>query len=38
MTERGVIRLSQFIDHPPSKVGKALTDPEIHAKWWAASR
>jgi hypothetical protein len=36
MTERGVIRLSQFINHPPAKVWKALTDPEIHAKWWAA--
>ncbi len=36
MTERGVIRLSQFIDHPPAKVWRALTDPEIHAKWWAA--
>jgi hypothetical protein len=34
--ERGVIRLSQFIDHPPAKVWKALTDPETHAKWWAA--
>jgi uncharacterized protein YndB with AHSA1/START domain len=36
MTERGVIRLSQFINHPPEKVWKALTDPELHAKWWAA--
>jgi uncharacterized protein YndB with AHSA1/START domain len=36
MMERGVIRLSQFINHPPEKVWKALTDPELHAKWWAA--
>jgi uncharacterized protein YndB with AHSA1/START domain len=36
MTERGVIRLSQFINHPPAKVWKALTDPTLHAKWWAA--
>jgi uncharacterized protein YndB with AHSA1/START domain len=36
MTERGVIRLSRLINHPPAKVWKALTDPEIHAKWWAA--
>jgi uncharacterized protein YndB with AHSA1/START domain len=36
MTERGVIRLSQFINHPPAKVWKALTDPTSHAKWWAA--
>ena len=36
MTERGVIRLSRLIDHPPAKVWKALTDPAILAKWWAA--
>jgi uncharacterized protein YndB with AHSA1/START domain len=36
MPERVVIRLSQFIDHPPAQVWKALTDPKIHAKWWAA--
>jgi uncharacterized protein YndB with AHSA1/START domain len=35
-TERGVIQLSQFIDHPPAKVWLALTDPALHAKWWAA--
>jgi len=22
--------------HPPAKVWRALTDPKIHAKWWAA--
>jgi uncharacterized protein YndB with AHSA1/START domain len=32
----GFIRLSQFIDHAPAKVWQALTDPTIHAKWWAA--
>jgi len=36
MTIPGVIRLSQFINHPPAKVWKALTDPAIHQKWWAA--
>jgi uncharacterized protein YndB with AHSA1/START domain len=36
MTNPGVIRLSQFIAHPPAKVWKALTDPHLHAKWWAA--
>ena len=36
MTQRGVIRLSQFINHSPARVWKALTDPAIHAKWWAA--
>ncbi len=36
MIEPGVIKLSQFISHSPAKVWKALTDPAIHAKWWAA--
>jgi uncharacterized protein YndB with AHSA1/START domain len=36
MTKPGVIRLSQFINHPPAKVWRALTDPELHARWWAA--
>jgi uncharacterized protein YndB with AHSA1/START domain len=34
--EPGAIRLSQFIARPPAKVWQALTDPKIHAKWWAA--
>lgn len=36
MIQPGVIRLSQFIDHPPSRVWQALTDAKLHAKWWAA--
>jgi uncharacterized protein YndB with AHSA1/START domain len=36
MTKPGVIRLTQFINHPPAKVWRALTDPELHARWWAA--
>jgi uncharacterized protein YndB with AHSA1/START domain len=36
MIKPGAIRLSHFIDHPPAKVWQALTDPAIHAKWWAA--
>jgi uncharacterized protein YndB with AHSA1/START domain len=36
MTEPGVIQLSQFINHPPARVWKALTDPSLHARWWAA--
>ena len=36
MTEPGIIRLSQFINHSPARVWQALTDPAIHAKWWAA--
>lgn len=36
MTEPGVIQLVEFINHPPAKVWAALTDPELHARWWAA--
>ncbi len=36
MSEPGVIRLEQYIDHPPAKVWRALTEPGLHAKWWAA--
>ena len=36
MAERGKIEMSHFLDHPPAAVWRALTDPEIHAKWWAA--
>ena len=36
MTQPGVIQLSRFINHPTAEVWRALTDPEIHAKWWAA--
>lgn len=31
-----VITLDQFLPHPPAAVWKALTDPELHARWWAA--
>jgi len=34
--EKGIIRLSKLINHSPAQVWKALTDPEIHTKWWAA--
>ena len=36
MTEPGVIRVPQWINHPPAQVWKALTDPAIHARWWAS--
>lgn len=36
MADRKTIELSRLIDHPPAKVWRALTDPSIHAKWWAA--
>jgi uncharacterized protein YndB with AHSA1/START domain len=29
-----VIRCDQYLSHPPSVVWKALTDPEVHARWW----
>jgi uncharacterized protein YndB with AHSA1/START domain len=29
------IRLDHVYKHPPSAVWKALTTPELHAKWWA---
>lgn len=31
-----VIECDQFLPHPPAAVWKALTDPELHARWWAA--
>lgn len=36
MTEPGRIQLEQLIAHPPHRVWAALTDPALHAKWWAA--
>lgn len=36
MIKPGIIKLEQFIHHPPAKVWKALTDPALVAKWWAA--
>lgn len=35
-TEPAAIRCDQFIPHPPEAVWRALTDPELHARWWAA--
>ncbi|MFF2507697.1 SRPBCC domain-containing protein [Streptomyces sp. NPDC058067] len=35
-TDPTVIRCDQFIAHSPSAVWRALTDPDLHAKWWAA--
>jgi uncharacterized protein YndB with AHSA1/START domain len=35
MTDRAVIRLEHFYAAPPSAVWRALTDPELHARWWA---
>jgi uncharacterized protein YndB with AHSA1/START domain len=36
MSEPGVISMSEHINHPLAKVWRALTDPELQAKWWAA--
>lgn len=30
------IRLEHLYGHPPSAVWRALTDPGLHARWWAA--
>lgn len=32
----GVIECDKFIAHPPGTVWRALTDPDLHARWWAA--
>jgi uncharacterized protein YndB with AHSA1/START domain len=36
MTDRAVIRIEHFYNRAPSAVWRALTDPELHARWWAA--
>jgi uncharacterized protein YndB with AHSA1/START domain len=36
MTNTTAIELEHFYRRPPSAVWKALTDPELHARWWAA--
>ncbi|MEU4078003.1 SRPBCC family protein [Streptomyces venezuelae] len=35
-TDLRTIHCDQFIAHPPQAVWRALTDPELHARWWAA--
>ncbi|MFE5211925.1 SRPBCC domain-containing protein [Streptomyces sp. NPDC056600] len=34
MTE--AITCERFLPHPPAAVWRALTDPALHARWWAA--
>jgi uncharacterized protein YndB with AHSA1/START domain len=29
------ITVDQFVAAPPSRVWRTLTDPELHARWWA---
>jgi uncharacterized protein YndB with AHSA1/START domain len=36
MNAENAIRLEHVYPQPPSQVWRALTDPELHARWWAA--
>ncbi len=36
MSKPAIIQLDHFYAQPPSVVWKALTDPLLHARWWAA--
>ncbi|MFD4377016.1 SRPBCC domain-containing protein [Streptomyces sp. NPDC058486] len=36
MTEKNTITCEKFLPRPPAAVWQALTDPELHARWWAA--
>ncbi|MFH8519887.1 SRPBCC domain-containing protein [Streptomyces gelaticus] len=36
MTGSNVIKCDKFLRHTPAAVWKALTDPDLHACWWAA--
>jgi uncharacterized protein YndB with AHSA1/START domain len=36
MSQSPVLRLEHVYAQPPSAVWKALTDPQLHARWWAA--
>jgi uncharacterized protein YndB with AHSA1/START domain len=35
MTEPGTIHITQHVPHAPARVWAALTEPALHAKWWA---
>lgn len=35
MSAPAVIQVEHFYAHAPSKVWKALTEPALHARWWA---
>jgi uncharacterized protein YndB with AHSA1/START domain len=36
MNAPAIIALDHYYSHAPSVVWKALTDPELHAGWWAS--
>ena len=35
MKERGVIRIEHVYKQEPKRVWRAITDPEMVARWWA---
>lgn len=36
MSDAPVIRCDQFLTHSPDEVWRALTEPDLLARWWAA--
>ncbi len=36
MSTPAVIEVEHLYRHPPAAVWRALTDPDLHARWWAA--
>lgn len=36
MSDTQSIHCEQLLNHPPTRVWAALTEPELHARWWAA--
>jgi uncharacterized protein YndB with AHSA1/START domain len=36
MSTSEAINLERYYAHPPAAVWRALTDPELHVRWWAA--
>ncbi|AUX40651.1 activator of HSP90 ATPase [Sorangium cellulosum] len=36
MTDPSTIRIERSYSHSPAALWRALTDPELHARWWAA--
>jgi uncharacterized protein YndB with AHSA1/START domain len=36
MNKPAIIEVDHWFPHPPAAVWKALTDPALHARWWAA--
>jgi uncharacterized protein YndB with AHSA1/START domain len=36
MSDTRAIEVDQFVAHPPATVWRAITEPELLARWWAA--